>query len=305
MASKPFSLFVILLTLLFHVVSSKPSPYDFIKHLQGAHKGDHIQGLHDLKQYLEKFGYLDYHSNQTHANDDDFDSLLQSAVKTYQLNYHLNVSGDLDAETVSKMMMTRCGVADIINGNTRMESGKNNHDHDGHGSNSFHTVSHYSFFPGKLKWPASKHHLTYKFVGGNFPSEAVGPVSRAFRTWAHNTHFRFTHVQDKRKKADITISFNRGNHGDGVPFDGEGGTLAHAYAPTDGRFHYDADEPWCVGASHGAYDLETVALHEIGHLLGLLHSSVEGAIMYPTIDSGVTKGLHRDDIQGIKALYKK
>ena len=53
----------------------------------------------------------------------------------------------------------------------------------------------------------------------------------------------------------------------------------------------------------GAFDVETVALHEIGHLLGLGHSSVQNAIMYPTINPGMTKGLHGDDIQGIRALY--
>ena len=41
----------------------------------------------------------------------------------------------------------------------------------------------------------------------------------------------------------------------------------------------------------------------IGHLLGLGHSEVEGAIMWPAIHSAVTQGLHRDDINGIKGLY--
>lgn len=97
--------------------------------------------------------------------------------------------------------------------------------------------------------------------------------------------------------------FFRGDHGDGHRFDGPGGTLAHAFAPTNGRFHYDADERWADGMIRGAFDLETVAVHEIGHLLGLGHSSVEGAIMYPSISTGVRKSLHADDIQGIRALY--
>ncbi|KAB1219277.1 Metalloendoproteinase 1 [Morella rubra] len=129
-----------------------------------------------------------------------------------------------------------------------------------------------------------------------------GPTARAFRTWVANTHFKFSQAQTLAN-ADLKIGFLRRDHGDGSPFDGAGGILAHAFAPTDGRFHYDADEQWSVGARPGAFDLETVALHEIGHLLGLGHSSVEGAIMFSSISPGVTKGLHGDNIQGIRALY--
>ncbi|XP_050224368.2 metalloendoproteinase 3-MMP-like [Mercurialis annua] len=310
MASKSclfFSFFtlILLISLVSHPTSAhrllkeeKLSGFDFLKHLQGCHKGDKVKGIHNLKNYLHNFGYLSY-KNQSHSADDDFDDLLESAVKTYQLNYHLNVTGFLDSETVSKMIMPRCGVADIINGKTRMESGKKSGHHDN--STSFHTVSHFSFFPGNPKWPASKYALTYAFLPGT-ANQAMNPVSRAFKTWAGNTHFRFSRVQNPRD-ADIKIGFKSRDHGDGNDFDGRGGTIAHAFAPQDGRFHYDGDEPYAVGATRGAYDFETIALHEIGHLLGLHHSSVEGAIMYPEISTGVTKGLHRDDIQGIQVLY--
>ncbi|KAK9991754.1 hypothetical protein SO802_026739 [Lithocarpus litseifolius] len=309
--NKAFSLFsfALLLLLLFplhsHATSrnihdKKSSPFEFLKHLQGCHKGEQVKGIHNLKAYLENFGYLSYnHSkNHTHTNDDDFDELLESAIKTYQLNYHLNATGTLDAKTVSTMMMPRCGVADISNGTNWMRSGKKKHHHR-HGS--LHTVSHYTFFQGNPKWPSSKYHLTYGFLPGT-PTEAMSPVAKAFETWAANTHFKFSRAQD-HTNANIKVSFHRRDHGDGHAFDGAGGILAHAWAPTDGRFHYDADEQWSVGAAPNAFDLETVALHEIGHLLGLDHSSVEGAIMWPSIRPGVTQGLHRDDIDGIKALY--
>lgn len=309
--NKAFSLFsftlllLLLLPLLSHATSQnihdkKSSPFEFLKHLQGCHKGEQVKGIHNLKAYLENFGYLSYnHSkNHTHTNDDDFDGLLESAIKTYQLNYHLNATGTLDAKTISTMMMPRCGVADISNGTNWMRLGKETH-HQRHGS--LHTVSHYTFFPGNPKWPSSKYHLTYGFLPGT-PTTAMSPVARAFQTWAANTHFRFSRAQD-HTNADIKVSFQRRDHGDGSPFDGAGGILAHAFAPTDGRFHYDGDEQWSVGAAPNAFDLETVALHEIGHLLGLGHSSVQGAIMWPNISPGVTQGLHRDDINGIKALY--
>ncbi|XVE94247.1 hypothetical protein REPUB_Repub01dG0265100 [Reevesia pubescens] len=100
-------------------------------------------------------------------------------------------------------------------------------------------------------------------------------------------------------------SFEIGDHGDGNPFDGPNGVLAHSFSPTDGRFHYDGAENWVVGATDGAYDLGTVALHEIGHLLGLQHTTIEEAIMYLLIPAGKVKGLNNDDNKGIQALYNK
>ncbi|KAI9121627.1 hypothetical protein K1719_008660 [Acacia pycnantha] len=53
-----------------------------------------------------------------------------------------------------------------------------------------------------------------------------------------------------------------------------------------------------------AVDLESVEVNEIGHLLGLGHSSVEEAIMYSTISSRTRKMTLADDgIQGIQQLY--
>ena len=106
------------------------------------------------------------------------------------------------------------------------------------------------------------------------------------------------------QSSDLTITFYKGDHGDGSPFDGPGGILAHAFYPTDGRLHFDADERFSIGAIPNYIDLESVAVHEIGHLLGLSHSTVQDAIMYPSIPYGVVKtNLQPDDIQGIKALY--
>ena len=48
--------------------------------------------------------------------------------------------------------------------------------------------------------------------------------------------------------------------------------------------------------------LLAVAVHEIGHALGLKHSNVKGSIMWPTVKAETPK-LHQDDMNGIRSLY--
>ena len=52
----------------------------------------------------------------------------------------------------------------------------------------------------------------------------------------------------------------------------------------------------------GAFDVETVALHEFGHWLSLGHSSVYEAVMWPSY-KGTQRTLHTDDIAGITYIY--
>lgn len=42
--------------------------------------------------------------------------------------------------------------------------------------------------------------------------------------------------------ADIKLSFERKDHGDGDAFDGNSGVLAHAFGPQIGDVHYDDDD---------------------------------------------------------------
>jgi hypothetical protein len=69
----------------------------------------------------------------------------------------------------------------------------------------------------------------------------------------------------------------------------------------DGGFKFFGGTSGCSG---GIY-LEDIAIHEIGHGLGLGHSSVTSATMYPSISycSQDLRTLDADDIAGILKLY--
>ncbi|KAJ0053868.1 hypothetical protein Pint_02754 [Pistacia integerrima] len=156
------------------------------------------------------------------------------------------------------------------------------------------------------KWPSDKTHLTYSFPSA-VPvidlEELRSIISRVFQKWADVSQFTFEEATGGAR-ADLQIGFYRSDHGDGSPFDGPGNVLAHAFQPKIGLFHYDADESWSTNPNSNQVDLESVAVHEIGHLLGLGHSMDRNAIMFSEIPAGTVKReLNQDDINGIRALY--
>ncbi|KAG9449642.1 hypothetical protein H6P81_009607 [Aristolochia fimbriata] len=292
-----------------HDINITSSPWDSFNELVGCHRGVNQTGLANLKQYFHYFGYIPENDPNS---DDTFDDILENAIKTYQRNFNLNVSGVLDAATVAQVVRPRCGVPDIVNGTTTMNSGKSSKTQRGSGG-VVHSVAHFSFFPDRPTW-GDKRDLTYYLDSSSSSSQQIVDAqrmsvifSRAFSRWSAVTPLTFRET-DTRSSADIRVGFYSDDHGDGEPFDGLLGTLAHAFSPPDGRLHLDAAENWNVNSDDSVgftqVDLESVAVHEIGHLLGLGHSSVEEAIMYPSITSGSRRvDLAADDVDGIQELY--
>jgi hypothetical protein len=150
--------------------------------------------------------------------------------------------------------------------------------------------------------------ITFVFVNGT--DKLDGDVERdlirrAFALWAEHTPLTFTEVSD-RSTVDIVVGWASGDHGDGDPFDGPGDVLAHASFPnpydnSQVFLHFDDDERW-VDSTTQDVDLLTVAAHEIGHALGLAHSSDPNALMFASY-SGPHRSLGEDDVAGIQALY--
>ncbi|NQV40644.1 MAG: matrixin family metalloprotease [Nitrosopumilus sp.] len=80
----------------------------------------------------------------------------------------------------------------------------------------------------------------------------------------------------------------------GVTWSGTGGN-DEADMALNTNFSWATD-----GVNH--YDVETVFLHENGHVTGLSHSEDISAIMYPSYQN-VNRDLQQDDIDGITFLY--
>lgn len=65
------------------------------------------------------------------------------------------------------------------------------------------------------------------------------------------------------------------------------------------------DFVWAVSPTGSQFDIESVAVHEFGHALGMDHSAVAGATMFPSVSAGSTanRTLAADDIAGVQAIY--
>ncbi len=84
------------------------------------------------------------------------------------------------------------------------------------------------------------------------------------------------------------------------------GILAVAFLPPPingdslaGDIVMNTNQAWKVNSNT---DIESVALHEIGHALGLDHSSIYNAVMYAYYTT-VKQTLNSDDTQGMQAVY--
>lgn len=141
------------------------------------------------------------------------------------------------------------------------------------------------------RWSRGMLTFSINAAGSNLSANVVNnTISGAFAQWqAISPFFNFTQVG---ANADIQISF--GGTELNSDFGVLGGVLATGAYPEVGRLNFDSSETWTAGR------LLSVALHEIGHVLGLSHSNDRASIMYPyDLSSSVIDGETRDALRNL------
>ncbi|XP_052863601.1 matrix metalloproteinase-2-like [Anopheles cruzii] len=241
----------------------------------------------EMLDFMRRFGYLEKGPTQAEALYSA--EAIVDAIRHVQKFGNLPQTGVLDRRTLQLMSAPRCGVVDVMQ-----------HDQ---------SLRHRRYVIGSESW--RKRRITYFIANwsSKVGEESVARfMAKAFGEWSKYSNLRFVRVYDP--SADIIVGFGSGHHGDNYPFDGPGNILAHAFYPYEmnaygGDIHFDEDENWKENSTHlsEGVDFYSVAIHELGHSLGLAHSPVYSSLMFPYY-KGITQGtLDYDDILAMYQLY--
>ncbi|CAF1272532.1 unnamed protein product [Didymodactylos carnosus] len=201
----------------------------------------------EVLKYLTQLGYSKCEPESKVSCSIDFSSILRD----YQKTFGLQETGQLDKPTKKLLNKPRCGNKDSpVSSSSSLLALRNS------------------------KW--SKSHLRWTLRNSSSRishAQSLNIIRDAFEHWTKHIPLRIEQVCEACE-ADVVFTFG--------PIDGPSTTLAYAHFPEDGRVHFDSDENWIERFDHDGTNLFLVAVHEIGHALGLSHNKEDTkSIMYP------------------------
>lgn len=234
--------------------------------------------------YLDAFGYLKDALGQW---QDISLGDVAGAIGQFQAMFGLKKTRNLTVQTVRAMEAPRCGCPDIVRAR--------------------HTCYKKMRDLTRASLPRwQKTAITYRIdstVPGVSAADFQVNVQKAFNAWSVYSPIDVTPVSGGQTP-DIVITTGRGAQSN---FDGPGGTLAWAYLPTGTdqqlMMKFDLDETWITDPQQRGIVLLNVATHEFGHLLGLDHSKVQGALMAPYYNVAISTPQANDDVPRLQARY--
>uniref|UniRef100_A0A3Q2Y8A2 Matrix metallopeptidase 21 n=1 Tax=Hippocampus comes TaxID=109280 RepID=A0A3Q2Y8A2_HIPCM len=275
------------------------SRYGFMKPVRWEETRDRYEDLDDNNDFLDDLqASIQEGTSVPHFRDrpppEGENQALTAALKDFQRLSGLPVTGAFDDATREAMNKPRCGVPDKEMDSSRdyhlakMQSGpavtrrkrhlaalvtkRRRHRRD------LGEAGHVAFSKNVLRW---------RLMGEGYSNQLSIEEQRyifrlAFRMWSEVSPLQFMEDNGSPlEDIDIRLGFGTGRHlGCNQRFDGSGQEFAHAWFLGD--IHFDDDEHFTAPNTGSGISLLKVAVHEIGHVLGLPHIYRPGSIMQPS-----------------------
>ena len=257
-------------------------------------EGARGEAVRAVNTYLTQFGYFPnadleqrYPSwrplvSKGPADPMFFDPQTAAGVLAFQAHAGLPKTGVLDEATKTMMITPRCGDPDGI----PLPDPSDKYDIGGRQS------------PSSITWNFSG---TPPTGTGLTTSQVQTAAANATTTWAQQMNLG---ISQSASNPTVPITFGP------ITLNGVLQKNVLAVTNSSGILLSDGSNgvQWSVSAAPNKSDLQTVLLHEFGHSLGLLHSDFgngsSGAIMFPTITTGVQHWtLDIDDKVAISVNY--
>lgn len=209
------------------------------------------------------------------AEPDLFDERTEEALRYFQAQYGLEVSGIADGATIEMMRSPQCGNPIMV------------HDHE---DDKWHHDAQWSS-PYALGGT-----FTYRIIGtagANLnQAQTLQAVSAAFNAWEQHIGVDFQEAPGS--SSHIIIRFVSS---------GLGGNLGVTYNNFWGGSRYSIDIDNTQGYFPGSSALNAILMHEIGHLLGFDHSGFITSLMYPFLSS-LNRTIRDDDLGNVISRYR-